>query len=149
MRKSGENCERGAVPPRRWQWRCGSSGAGGVVVVAVVVVVVAAVWRCCWCYLGVYAGVYWWDTHFGGAVVLALSSATSRPLFLAHPPIHRGCPLCHTNGGHRTESDRARPGTTQDGCVSLTRARQTRHTRGKRQPGDKRNMLLRDRRTRP
>lgn len=48
----------------------GSSGAGGVVVVAVVVV--AAVWRC-WCYFGVYARVCWLDTHFGGAVVLALS----------------------------------------------------------------------------
>lgn len=107
----------------------GSSGAGGVVVVAVVV---AAVWRC-WCYFGVYARVYWWDTHFGGAVVLALSPVTSHSLFLSNPSIHRDYPLCRPHGGHRTESDRARPGTTQDGCVSLTRGRQTR--RGKDNPG--------------
>lgn len=106
----------------------GSSGAGGVVVVAVVV---AAVWRC-WCYFGVYARVYWWDTHFGGAVVLALSPVTSHSLFLSNPSIHRDYPLCRPHGGHRTESDRARPGTTQDGCVSLTRGRQTR--RGKDNP---------------
>lgn len=108
----------------------GSSGVGGVVVVAVVVV--AAVWRC-WCYFGVYARVYWWDTHFGGAVVLALSPVTSHSLFLSNPSIHRDYPLCRPHGGHRTESDRARPGTTQDGCVSLTRGRQTR--RGKDNPG--------------
>lgn len=63
----------------------------------------------------------------------SLSSLTSRSLFLSNPSIHRDSPLCRTYGGHRTESDRARPGTTQDGCVSLTRGRQTR--RGKDNPG--------------
>lgn len=60
---------------------------------------------------------------------------SSRCLSLRFPSIHRDGypPLCRTHGGHRTESDRARPATTQDGCVSLTRGRQTR--RGKGNPG--------------
>ena len=115
----------------------GSSGAGGVVVVAVVV---AAVWRC-WCYFGVYARVYWWDTHFGGAVVLALSPVTSHSLY---------SPRLSSLSPSRRPSYRKRPSQARHYArwLCVANERPTNQT-GKRQPGDKRNMLLRDRRARP
>lgn len=105
-----------------------------VVLVVAAAVVVVAVWRC-WCYLGVCMRVCIGGTRtWPGPWLLALCLALYRFLFHRYPSIHRDYqPLCRSHGGHRTESDRARPATHQDGCVSLTRARLTR--RGKDYPG--------------
>lgn len=117
-----------------WRWRrlCGVAGATSVCMRA--------------CIGGTRTSPGPWFLALSFArVPVALVPSHSIPRLSIHrdyPPLRR------SHGGHRTETDRPSQASHYARWLCVANERPTNQT-GKRQPGDKRNMLLRERRARP